>query len=108
MRRDVGVFAVGALLLSLALALFVSPWADGDPDGLDKVAEQEGFAATERKHDLGGSPVANYSVEGMSEGRLSTGIAGLTGVLVAFGLTTCVVAVLRFLRRRADEKDAFH
>ena len=34
MKADTKLFLVAGLLLALALALFVSPFADSDPDGL--------------------------------------------------------------------------
>lgn len=99
MRTNTKLFLVAGLLLALALALFVSPFADSDPDGLTKVAEEEGFSQAEREHDLADSPVAGYEVDGVDDDRMSTGVAGVIGVLVTFGLGAGAFAVLRTLRR---------
>jgi len=105
MKANTKLFLVAGLLLALALALFISPFADRDPDGLSKVAEDKGFASTERQHDLADSPVAGYEVKGVDDDRLSTGAAGVIGVLVTFGLGVGAFALLRTLRREPDTQD---
>ena len=105
MKTNAKLFVVAGLLVALGLALFVSPFADSDPDGLTKVAEEEGFAETEQEHDLADSPVAGYEVEGVDDDRVSTGVAGLVGVLVTFGVGVGAFALLRTLRR-SPEHDA--
>jgi hypothetical protein len=100
------LFAVSALSFAIALAVLVAPWADGDPDGLTKVAREEGFAGAEQRHALDGSPVAGYAVEGVENERVSTGLAGLAGVLTTFGVMVLILAVVRRGRtRRVDEPE---
>ena len=106
MKANTKLFLVAGLLLALALALFVSPFADPDPDGLSKVAEQKGFSRAEQQHDLSDSPVAGYEVRGVQDDRLSTGAAGVIGVLVTFGLGVGAFALLRTLRREPDDEAA--
>ena len=36
-------FILGGIALSLALAIFLSPFASPHPDGLERVAEDKGF-----------------------------------------------------------------
>ena len=105
MTTNTKLFVLAGLLVALGLALFVSPFADSDPDGLTKVAEEEGFAEAEQDHDLADSPVAGYQVEGVDEDRVSTGVAGLVGVLVTFGVGVGAFALLRTIRR-SPEHDA--
>ena len=99
MKTNTKLFLAAGLLLALALALFVSPFADSDPDGLTKVAGEEGFARAEEEHDLADSPVAGYEVDGVDDDRMSTGIAGVVGVLVTFAVGVGAFALLRTLRR---------
>jgi cobalt/nickel transport protein len=106
MRANTKLFLAAGLLLALALALFVSPFADSDPDGLTKVAEDKGFAGAEQEHELSDSPVAGYEVDGVDDGRLSTGMAGVIGVLVTFGLGVGAFALLRTLRREPEGEPA--
>jgi hypothetical protein len=88
------VVAVG-LALAVALAFLVAPEASSQPDGLEKVAIDEGFADGARDHDLAGSPTADYAVEGVDDDRLSTGLAGVLGIAVTFLVTGAVVLLVR-------------
>jgi cobalt/nickel transport protein len=83
-------FVVIGLLVCFGVAGIVSYYASGDPDGLEWVAEQEGFIETAQDSAVAGSAFADYSVVGVNDERLSVGLAGVIGVvitaLVAFGL----------------------
>ena len=57
-------------------------FADDAPDGLTRVAREEGFAASEREHSLADSPVSDYRVEGIEDEEGATAVAGLAGVLI--------------------------
>jgi PDGLE domain len=94
-------FVVAGLMAALALAFFVSPAASTKPDGLNKVAIEEGFAAQEDAHALDGSPTAGYDVKPVDDARLSTGIAGVIGVSVVFVAGAGLFAVVRRGRRAA-------
>jgi cobalt/nickel transport system permease protein len=83
-RKSVWVLAGAGLAIALALALFGSPFASKSPDGLDKFAEERGFA--EGKPVWAHAPMADYKVPGVESEGASTGIAGLIGTLLVFGL----------------------
>jgi len=85
-----------ALVVSLLLAGVLSWYASGSPDGLEHVAETKGFDHTAQEHAAAGGPLADYETKGV-EGRLSTGLAGVIGV-VATGLVMGGLIVV--LRRR--------
>lgn len=84
-RRNVALF-VGAFALILVTAVGLSQLASDQPDGLEYVADQEGFADSADEHVLAGTPLADYG--GNLEGTDSTNVAlaGLVGVLVTLGL----------------------
>lgn len=105
MTTNTKIFLAAGLLLGIALAIFLSPFASGSPDGLEKVAEEEGFADTETEHQLGDSPLADYSVEGVDDENLSTGAAGLIGVLLTFGIGLALFGTTRVLRRDTGTED---
>ena len=99
MSRKTGYFLAGGLLVALILAGVVSAFASGSPDGLDATARQgctfsaggeitggTCMAQQEQEHQLGGSPLADYGIRGLGEGPLSTGLAGVTGVLLTFAV----------------------
>jgi hypothetical protein len=101
-RRRAGIigFVVIGLVVTAVLAGIVSGFASGSPDGLERVAEDEGFIDEAADHDLADSPVADYGVEGVDNPRLSTGLAGLVGVAITFALG-CGLFLL--VRRRAPD-----
>lgn len=107
-RFGLGAFVAGGLILALALAFFVSPSASGDPDGLDKVAIDKGFADAETDHALADAPTAGYEVRGVDDGRLSTGLAGIIGVAITFSVAGGVMLVVRRARRTSPPRAVPH
>jgi hypothetical protein len=94
-RLRFGAFVVAGLVVAAALAFFVSPRASSEPDGLNRVAVDEGFADEETNHALDDSPTAGYETRGVDDDRLSTGVAGLIGVGVTFALAGGLLLVVR-------------
>lgn len=78
------------IVVSLFLAGVVSYYASSAPDGLEKVASDQGFIDTATDSANAGIPTANYGIDGIDDARLSGGLAGVLGVAVviavAFGL----------------------
>ena len=91
-RKNLVLFVVGGLIVALGLAFFVSPYASGSPDGLNRVAVDKGFADTETEHATADSPLAGYGVEGVQDESLSTGLAGIIGVAITFGVGMITVS----------------
>ena len=98
------LFIAGGLLVAIGLAMLVSGFASGSPDGLNKVAEDHGFAANARQHLFENGPLAGYAVKGVNGDRLSTGISGLIGVLVTFGIGLALFALLRAVRSGGHDR----
>lgn len=98
-------FVAAGLVVAGVLAFAVSPYASSKPDGLERVAIDEGFVGTEQPHALGDLPTAGYEVSGVDDGGLSTGLAGLLGVAVTFALCAGSLAALRAGRRRSANDD---
>ena len=106
-RTRLAVFVGLGLLVALALAFFVSPQASSKPDGLNKVAVDEGFDDRQQAHRMEDSPLAGYGVEGVDDDRLSTGLAGIVGVAATFAITGGVFLAVRLTRRqRSPEGEA--
>ncbi len=91
-RTSKGVWSVifVGLMISLIIAGVVSFYADANPDGLERVAEDQGFiedAADSANAEIFAS---DYGIAGVEDERLSVGLAGLLGVVVmvvvGFGL----------------------
>ena len=86
-----------SLLISVALAA-LSPLASSSPDGLEKVAENQGFVGLEH-----GSPfelLAGYLFPGIHNETLATILAGVLGTAVLFGL---VYGLGRLVTRRSAD-----
>jgi hypothetical protein len=96
------LFLLGGLLVAAGLALFVSGFASSSPDGLEKVAGDKGFLEAARDHLFADGPLADYTVRGIDNQRLSTGLSGLIGVLVTFGLGLALFALVRAMRSGRD------
>ncbi len=96
-RRTLSIAAfIGlGLAVALVLAFFVSPFASSQPDGLEKVAGDKGFLETAEDSAVAGSPLADYTTEGIDNERLSTGVAGIIGVAVTFAVGFGLFALSR-------------
>ena len=105
MNKGVGAIVIGGLIVALGLAFFVSPLASSSPDGLEKVATDEGFIETADDHGLADSPLADYGVEGVNDESLSTGLSGIIGVAVTFGIGLLVFGIFHVRRSRSLEDD---
>ena len=75
-------FLLVGLLLSVLLAGVVSYYASASPDGLEKAAEDVGFLEEAADSAVAESPLADYSISGVEDERLSVGLAGVLGVVV--------------------------
>lgn len=97
MDRRTRTFYLVGVLVTVAIAVGVSQLASGDPDGLEYVAGEQGFADSAQEHDLAGTPLADYG-DGLTGSRvLDTAIAGLVGVVVTLGIGW---VVFRGIRKR--------
>jgi len=94
------VLVVIGLLVALVLAGVVSYHAASAPDGLSRVALDQGFSATEKQHnDV--TPLAGYETAGVEDDRLSGGLAGVAGCAVVLLLAGGLTRVLRARSRAA-------
>ena len=89
-RRGVWTLVFVGLVLSLVIAGVVSFYADPNPDGLERVAEDQGFIENAQDSANADIVTADYGIAGIEDERLSVGLAGALGVIVmaavAFGL----------------------
>lgn len=95
-------FILGGIALSLALAIFLSPFASPHPDGLEKVAEDKGFLEHERENPVLPSPLPDYTIPGIGSERISTALAGLIGTLICFG---AALGLGLAFRSRGEKRD---
>lgn len=88
-------FLITGFTISLFLAGIVSFYASSHPDGLEKVAGDIGFIETAKDHSNSGGILADYGVKGVESQRLSTGAAGVIGVVATGAISTGIFALIR-------------
>ena len=88
---------VVGLVIAALIVVVLAPIASADPDGLERVAGDQGFLQSAR--DALYSIIPDYTVPGV-DGGLSTILAGLIGIVIVFGL---MVLVGRLLARRRTQ-----
>lgn len=85
------IWVIG-LLLAIGLAI-ASPLASSHPDGLEWVADRQGFLATAK------APLYNlipdYILPGVSNEALATVLAGIIGTLIVFGVAIAIAYARR-------------
>jgi len=110
-KKGIYVFILAGLLVSVALALLVSPWASSAPDGLEKVAEDKGFIEKAEETDPAweSAPIPDYAVPGLTREavdeetgevveeptKLATALAGLVGTVAIFLIAWGLALVLK-------------
>ena len=89
------------VLLAIAVALF-SPLASPHPDGLERVAEDQGFL--EKGQEAPYEVIPDYVFPGIGNEAVATIVAGIVGTLVVFGLGYVLALVLRRRERKTASK----
>lgn len=105
--RRVGTRAlvVTGLLLTLFLAGVASFYASRHPDGLEYVAKEAGFSRTATGHANADSPLAGYTTRGVSDQRVSGGLAGVVGVVFVGAIGGGLAWALRRRRTGGDASE---
>jgi hypothetical protein len=96
------IMAGAAVLVAAVLALFAS----SAPDGLERVAEDVGFADTAQDSAVSGSPLADYELPAAQtpDSPLNRAFAGVVGVAVTAGVAFALFGAVA--RGKAREHQA--
>lgn len=94
------VWAVG-VAAALLCAGVVSFYASANPDGLEKVAADNGIDKKTEDHAAQDSPLADYGVKDVTDARLSGGLAGVIGVGATLAVGSGLFVVVRRRARKA-------
>jgi cobalt/nickel transport system permease protein len=92
--RSYGEVLAFGLLISIGLAMFLSPFASEWPDGLERVAKTLGFAEQAVSQPLVPPPIPDYTVPGIDSAAWATALAGAVGTVVVFALAYALARVL--------------
>lgn len=98
MKRGFRRFIFIALGIIIVMAVFISPFASTSPDGLEKVAGDNGFLHT-AKNIWRYSPFSDYSLACIENKYISTALTGIIGVIIVFVIT--IVFAKRIIKKRA-------
>jgi cobalt/nickel transport system permease protein len=91
-KGDSRLIWVVGLVLALGLAV-LSPIASADPDGLERVAEDNGFL--DRAQDPQYNIFPDYTIPGIDNETLTVIAAGIIGTLIVFGVAFLVAYTRR-------------
>ncbi len=102
------IFTLGGLSVALLIAVFLSPLASKNPDGLDRASKDLKFDTKELKekpaHKLPFYAVFNeYALRGVPE-PMATPLAGLFGTLATFGVAFGISKLA--VRNSSSDKDS--
>jgi len=87
MKKYLFPFLLAAIGVCLLLAAFLAPFASSSPDGLERVAEDQGFLGrAEGRQVWKSAPVPDYEMPGVGGSGIATALAGVAGTLIVFGL----------------------
>jgi cobalt/nickel transport system permease protein len=107
-RRPVGrslrPFLITAAVVTVLVAGGVAQFAADEPDGLERVAEDTGFASAAEDHPFGSSVFADYATRGVRSESVSLAIAGVGGALLTLAVGSGLFLAIR--RRGADAEPA--
>jgi cobalt/nickel transport system permease protein len=92
-NKGLWIFLAAALVVTVSLAVFVAPRASKNPDGLEKVARDKGFANKAEEK----APV-------LDNGKESAGTSGLLGVIITLAVATAVGLLALGLNRLHKRK----
>ena len=102
-RRNLALLA-GGLALALLVVFALAPNASAQPDGLERVAEDQGFA--DRAQDAPHSLLPDYTIPGVEDETLSTILAGVIGVAVVAAIALLAGWALRARASRREARDS--
>jgi uncharacterized membrane protein len=98
-RRRSTTWVLVALAIIVAVVVAASYLASGDPDGLERVAEDNGFLDVAQDSPF--SIIADYVFPGLDDGPIATIVAGVIGVAIVFGVAWLIGRMLAKRRSAA-------
>ncbi|MCL4376860.1 MAG: PDGLE domain-containing protein [Actinobacteria bacterium] len=95
------LFAIAAVIVGL----FLSPFASSYPDGLEKVAQNLGFADKASNFVNFKFIIPDYLFPGIKSTFWQTSLAGFFGILIIFAVFAIILGVLSIINKNKNSKD---
>ncbi len=86
---------VVAVIVIVVVGIGLSQFASSQPDGLEYVAQEQGFDETAAEHPLADAPLAGYGENLEVSPGVSTAVAAIVGIAATAGLGFVVFRVAR-------------
>ena len=101
-RRRVRPMVVAGVAASLLVAVGVAQFAVDAPDGLERVAQDQGMQAAVRDHAFESGLFADYATQGVANDNMSLALAGAAGTLLTLLVGSGLFLAVRDRRRGAE------
>jgi len=92
--------SIGAVIIVLAVGVGLSQFASSQPDGLEYIAQEQGFAEKADNHALQDAPLAGYGENLEGSSATTTAVSALVGIVATAGLG---FVVFRIARKKPDQ-----
>jgi multisubunit Na+/H+ antiporter MnhB subunit len=86
---------IAGIVIAVLVVVILAPLASSDPDGLERVAEDQGFIG--QAENLVNGILGDYAIPGVDDPAVTTILAGLLGIAIVVGI---MVLLGRVLARR--------
>lgn len=87
-----------ALIVAMFLAIFISPFAAQNPDGLEKIAQGKGFIGRAEINSKLPALFPDYTWQGLRNKKLSVSFSGAIGTIAVFCITYGVAVLIKRMK----------
>ncbi len=94
MKNKEKIFIAAIILISVIIALFLSPLASKQPDGLERTAQDFGFAEKAGNTFNINFIMADYMFPGIKNSYWQTAVSGFFGVLLILALFSLIFGII--------------
>lgn len=95
------MFILIGLLISIILAVFISPFASESPDGLERVAKDLNFINRAEGKEVIQAPLPDYSVPSIKNKTISGSFAGFIGTVITFVIAVVIGYVFKLYKSKS-------
>ncbi|MDD3628392.1 MAG: PDGLE domain-containing protein [Candidatus Humimicrobiaceae bacterium] len=95
-EKEIKISVIAGIILSIVIAVFISPFASSHPDGLEKVAEDFGFI--EKAQNIVNDNIfliPDYKIDAVRSPLWQGPLAGLSGVFIILAIFGIVFLIYR-------------